>query len=173
MIKLNDYLEFFPVPDNVTAMKIACKEIVNVLEDGVPYQWKLEFKKEEFDSSSSTLKEYLDICVRLEETELQKPLKKKIACMIKKHNNSDRKKPKSRHKRHHGLGKCHQSKHHGGNAGRNIVITMFFVTMTLTSATLFKLVGNTFSPRTVLQNSRGSNRSGSLKTPKGAQKYAA
>eukprot|EP00957_Ditylum_brightwellii_P044676 3387132-Ditylum_brightwellii.AAC.1 len=34
MIKLNDYLEFFPVPDRVTAMKIAQEEFVDVLEDG-------------------------------------------------------------------------------------------------------------------------------------------
>eukprot|EP00957_Ditylum_brightwellii_P060554 4597854-Ditylum_brightwellii.AAC.1 len=60
MIKLNDYLEFFPVPDGITATKIPREEFVNVLEDRVPYQWKLEFKKEGFDSSSSTLKEFLD-----------------------------------------------------------------------------------------------------------------
>eukprot|EP00957_Ditylum_brightwellii_P137487 10482257-Ditylum_brightwellii.AAC.1 len=60
MIKLNDYLVHFPVLDGVTATKIACKEFVNVLEDGVPCQWKLEFKKEGFDLSSSTLKEFLD-----------------------------------------------------------------------------------------------------------------
>eukprot|EP00957_Ditylum_brightwellii_P149290 11370466-Ditylum_brightwellii.AAC.1 len=36
MIKLNDYLVHFPVPDGVAAMKIACKEFVNMLEDGVP-----------------------------------------------------------------------------------------------------------------------------------------
>eukprot|EP00957_Ditylum_brightwellii_P091846 6993468-Ditylum_brightwellii.AAC.1 len=60
MIKLNDYLVHFPVLDGVTAMKIACKEFVDVLEDGVPYQWKLEFKKEGFDLRSSTLKELLD-----------------------------------------------------------------------------------------------------------------
>eukprot|EP00957_Ditylum_brightwellii_P028476 2150464-Ditylum_brightwellii.AAC.1 len=46
LIKLNDYLEFFPVLDGVTTTKIALEEFVNVLEDGVPYQWKLEFKKE-------------------------------------------------------------------------------------------------------------------------------
>eukprot|EP00957_Ditylum_brightwellii_P201988 15328059-Ditylum_brightwellii.AAC.1 len=55
-IKLNDYLEFFPVPEGLTTMKIACEEFVDVLEDGVPCQWKLEFKKEGFDLSSSTLK---------------------------------------------------------------------------------------------------------------------
>eukprot|EP00957_Ditylum_brightwellii_P159102 12109121-Ditylum_brightwellii.AAC.1 len=63
----------------MTATKIACEEFVDVLEDRVPYQWKLEFKKEGFDLSSSTLKEFLDVCVRLEEAELQKPLKKRIA----------------------------------------------------------------------------------------------
>eukprot|EP00957_Ditylum_brightwellii_P159426 12135968-Ditylum_brightwellii.AAC.2 len=70
MIKLNNYLECVPVLDGVTATKIACEEFANVLEDGVPYQWKLEFKKEGFDSSSSVLKEFLDVCVRLEEAEL-------------------------------------------------------------------------------------------------------
>eukprot|EP00957_Ditylum_brightwellii_P119610 9125983-Ditylum_brightwellii.AAC.1 len=60
MIKLNNYLESFPVPDGVTATKIAQEEFIDVLEDRVPYQWKLEFKKESFDSSSLTLKEFLD-----------------------------------------------------------------------------------------------------------------
>eukprot|EP00957_Ditylum_brightwellii_P170523 12980174-Ditylum_brightwellii.AAC.1 len=60
MIKLNNYLEFFLVLDRVTATKIAREEIVDVLEDGVLYQWKLDFKKEGFDLSSSTLKEFLD-----------------------------------------------------------------------------------------------------------------
>eukprot|EP00957_Ditylum_brightwellii_P190004 14465101-Ditylum_brightwellii.AAC.1 len=92
MIKLNDYLEFFPVPDSVTATKIAHKEFVDVLEDGVLYQWKLEFQKEGFDSSSSTLKEFLGVCVHLEEAELQKPLKKYIAHAIKEHDDLDNKK---------------------------------------------------------------------------------
>eukprot|EP00957_Ditylum_brightwellii_P165825 12624956-Ditylum_brightwellii.AAC.1 len=46
MIKLNNYLEFFPVPDGVTAETITREEFVDVLEDEVPYQWKLEFEKE-------------------------------------------------------------------------------------------------------------------------------
>eukprot|EP00957_Ditylum_brightwellii_P055049 4172692-Ditylum_brightwellii.AAC.1 len=46
MIKLNNYLESFPVPDRVTAEKISREEFVDVLEDGIPYQWKLEFEKE-------------------------------------------------------------------------------------------------------------------------------
>eukprot|EP00957_Ditylum_brightwellii_P083768 6367354-Ditylum_brightwellii.AAC.1 len=83
MIKLNNYLESFPVPDGVTAKKISQEEFVDVLEDGVPYQWELEFEKEGFDSSSSMLKEFLDVCIRLEEAELQKPLKKRIARAIK------------------------------------------------------------------------------------------
>eukprot|EP00957_Ditylum_brightwellii_P147883 11260733-Ditylum_brightwellii.AAC.1 len=49
-----------PVPDGVTATKISCNEFVDVLEDEISYQWKLEFKKEGFDLSSSTLKEFLD-----------------------------------------------------------------------------------------------------------------
>eukprot|EP00957_Ditylum_brightwellii_P099684 7593298-Ditylum_brightwellii.AAC.1 len=98
MIKLNDSLVHFPIPDGVTATKISCEEFVNVLEDGIPYQWKLEFEKEGFDLGSSMLKEFLDICVHLEEAELQKPLKKKIACAINDHDNLDGK--KKRHKKH-------------------------------------------------------------------------
>eukprot|EP00957_Ditylum_brightwellii_P149099 11353101-Ditylum_brightwellii.AAC.1 len=106
MIKLNDYLVHFPVPDGVTSMKISREGFVNVLEDGVPYQWKLEFEKEGFNLSSSTLKEFLDMCVCLEEAELQKPLKKKIVCAMKEYDNLDGKrkcqeKPKSHHERHH------------------------------------------------------------------------
>eukprot|EP00957_Ditylum_brightwellii_P041909 3174290-Ditylum_brightwellii.AAC.1 len=121
MIKLNDYLDFPPVPDGVTATKIAREEFVDVLEDRVPCQWKLEFKKEGFDLSSFTLKEFLDICIRLEEAELQKPLKKKIARVIKEYDDLDDKKSKLHHKTHQGQSKCYerhilhqQSKHHGG-----------------------------------------------------------
>eukprot|EP00957_Ditylum_brightwellii_P190124 14473209-Ditylum_brightwellii.AAC.1 len=70
MIKLNDYLAHFLVPDGVTATKISCKEFVDILENGIPYQWKLEFKKEGFDLSSSMLKEFMNTCVCLEEAEL-------------------------------------------------------------------------------------------------------
>eukprot|EP00957_Ditylum_brightwellii_P115261 8789368-Ditylum_brightwellii.AAC.1 len=61
-------------------MKIACKEFADVLEDGVLYQWKLEFEKEGFYSRSSTLKEFLGVCVCLEEAELQKHLKTNSLC---------------------------------------------------------------------------------------------
>eukprot|EP00957_Ditylum_brightwellii_P061342 4655877-Ditylum_brightwellii.AAC.1 len=81
----------------------------------------MEFEKEDFDSSSSTLKEFLDVCVRQEEAELQKPLKKKVTCAIKDHEESDDNKPiKPRYKRREGQTKCYgkrilrqQSKRHG------------------------------------------------------------
>eukprot|EP00957_Ditylum_brightwellii_P199538 15210920-Ditylum_brightwellii.AAC.1 len=38
MIKQNDYLVHFPVPDRVTATKISCEEFVDTLEDGILYQ---------------------------------------------------------------------------------------------------------------------------------------
>eukprot|EP00957_Ditylum_brightwellii_P018728 1406845-Ditylum_brightwellii.AAC.1 len=67
------------------------------------------------------LKEFLDICVCLEEAELQKLLKKKIARVIKEHDDLDNKKSKLRHKTRQGQSKCYgrrilcqQSKHHGG-----------------------------------------------------------
>eukprot|EP00957_Ditylum_brightwellii_P082117 6244507-Ditylum_brightwellii.AAC.1 len=114
MIKLNDYLVQFPVPDKVTAMKISCKESIDVLEDGILYQWKLEFEKEGLNSSSSTLKEFLNVCVHLEEAELKKLLRNKIACAEKEHNKDGKRKhqdkPKLHHKRYHSLGKYHQGK---------------------------------------------------------------
>eukprot|EP00957_Ditylum_brightwellii_P200124 15256379-Ditylum_brightwellii.AAC.1 len=74
MIKLNDYLVHFPVLDGVTATKISHMEFIDILEDRIPYQWKLEFKKEGFDLSLAILKEFLDTCVCLAESELQKSL---------------------------------------------------------------------------------------------------
>eukprot|EP00957_Ditylum_brightwellii_P154989 11796423-Ditylum_brightwellii.AAC.1 len=63
----------------------------------------MEFKKEGFDLISSTLKEFLDMCIRLEEAELQKPLKKRIARVLKDHGEPDDKKPiKPRYKRREG-----------------------------------------------------------------------
>eukprot|EP00957_Ditylum_brightwellii_P095736 7294300-Ditylum_brightwellii.AAC.1 len=103
MIKLNDYLESFPVPDGVTAKKISQEEFVDFLEDGIPFQWKLEFEKEGFDSSSSMLKDFVDVCVHLEEAKLQKPLKKRIAHALREQDKSDDEKPiKPRHKRRKG-----------------------------------------------------------------------
>eukprot|EP00957_Ditylum_brightwellii_P162364 12363179-Ditylum_brightwellii.AAC.1 len=49
----------------------------------------MEFEKEGFDLSSSTLKEFLDVCIRLEEAELQKRLKKRVARALKDHKESD------------------------------------------------------------------------------------
>eukprot|EP00957_Ditylum_brightwellii_P197957 15080850-Ditylum_brightwellii.AAC.1 len=92
MIKLNDYLVHFPVPDGVTVTKISCKEFIDILEDRILYQWKIEFKEEGFDSSSSTFKKFLGIHVHLKEAELQKPLRKLIACTKKEHDEDGKRK---------------------------------------------------------------------------------
>eukprot|EP00957_Ditylum_brightwellii_P182639 13911476-Ditylum_brightwellii.AAC.1 len=63
----------------------------------------MEFEKERFDSSSSTLKDFLDVCVRQKEAELQKPLKKRIARAAREHENlDDEKQIKPRHKKREG-----------------------------------------------------------------------
>eukprot|EP00957_Ditylum_brightwellii_P194299 14798076-Ditylum_brightwellii.AAC.1 len=60
------------------------------------------------------VKEFLDMCVRLEEAELQKLLRKKIAHAEKEHEEDGKRKRqdklKSHHERHHGSGKRHQGK---------------------------------------------------------------
>eukprot|EP00957_Ditylum_brightwellii_P030870 2339134-Ditylum_brightwellii.AAC.1 len=93
------------------------QKIVNGLEDRVMLQWKLEFEKECFDSSSAMLKEFLDVCVHQKEAEMHKPLAKKIACTKKEHDKESRDRKgkhngtsELHHKRHHGLGKCHAGK---------------------------------------------------------------
>eukprot|EP00957_Ditylum_brightwellii_P100596 7667815-Ditylum_brightwellii.AAC.1 len=137
-------------------MKISCEEFVNVLEDRIPYRWKLEFNKEGSNLSFSMLKEFLDTCVHLKEAELQKPLRKTITC-VKKEHDKDRKrkcqdKPKSHHERRHGLGKQHQEKRKKKYCNYH---------------------GSMFSPHTASQNSRGSDRSGLSRTLKGRPKSAA
>eukprot|EP00957_Ditylum_brightwellii_P138502 10557069-Ditylum_brightwellii.AAC.1 len=114
MIKLNDYLVNFPAPEGVTTTKISHEEFVAILEDGILFQWKLEFEKEGFDSRSSMLKEFFNVCICLEEAEMYKSLAKKKACVKKEHNNGGKgkhqDKSKLSHKRHHSLGKCHVGK---------------------------------------------------------------
>eukprot|EP00957_Ditylum_brightwellii_P206489 15348680-Ditylum_brightwellii.AAC.2 len=95
MIKPNDYLVNFPVPEGVTATKISHEEFLDILEDGIPFQWKLKFKKEGFDLSSATLKEILGMWAYLEEAEMHKLLTKKIACAKKEHDKVEKEK-------HHG-----------------------------------------------------------------------
>eukprot|EP00957_Ditylum_brightwellii_P069087 5244423-Ditylum_brightwellii.AAC.1 len=115
MIKLNDYLVNFTVPEKVEATKLSCEELVDVLEDGIPLQWKLEFKKEDFDLSSAIIKEFLDVCVHLEQAELHKLLTKKIACAKKEHEKGRKGKHHGKselhHKRSHGQGKHHAGQH--------------------------------------------------------------
>eukprot|EP00957_Ditylum_brightwellii_P204851 15341083-Ditylum_brightwellii.AAC.2 len=71
-VKLNDNLVQFPVPEGVTTTKISCKEFIDILEDGILYQRKMEFEKGGFNSSSSMLKKFLDVYICLEEADLQK-----------------------------------------------------------------------------------------------------
>eukprot|EP00957_Ditylum_brightwellii_P186048 14165091-Ditylum_brightwellii.AAC.1 len=60
------------------------------------------------------LKEFLDVCICLEEAEIHKPLTKKIAHAKKEHNNGRKEKHqdklKSHHERCHSSGKCHVGK---------------------------------------------------------------
>eukprot|EP00957_Ditylum_brightwellii_P202418 15330068-Ditylum_brightwellii.AAC.1 len=155
MIKLNDYLVNFPVPEGVTATNISHEEFIDMLEDGIPFQWILELKKEGFNSSSVMIKEFLDTCICLEEAEMHKLLVKKIA-RAKKENEGDKKgkhhgKLEWHYKRHHGLGKCHAEK-----CKDFCVITMVFATMTQRCVTSIKLAENMFSLLTVSWISRGS-----------------
>eukprot|EP00957_Ditylum_brightwellii_P063385 4811219-Ditylum_brightwellii.AAC.1 len=54
-------------------MKIPREEFIDVLEDRVPYQWKPEFKKEGFDLSLSTLKEFLDKEIQVTSRDTSQP----------------------------------------------------------------------------------------------------
>eukprot|EP00957_Ditylum_brightwellii_P059160 4489039-Ditylum_brightwellii.AAC.1 len=117
MIKLNDYLVNFHMLEGVDATQFLQEEFVDILEDRILIQWKMEFKKEGFDLNSVTLKEFLNVCMCLEEAMLHKPFAKKIAHVQKEHDEAkeDRKarchaKSELHHRRHHGHGKCHAGK---------------------------------------------------------------
>eukprot|EP00957_Ditylum_brightwellii_P055014 4170198-Ditylum_brightwellii.AAC.1 len=60
------------MPEGGTVTKFLQEEFVNILEGRIPLQWKLEFEKEGLNLSFVTLKVFLDICMLLEEAELQK-----------------------------------------------------------------------------------------------------
>eukprot|EP00957_Ditylum_brightwellii_P002085 160494-Ditylum_brightwellii.AAC.1 len=107
MIKLNDYLVDFPVPEGVPATKLSHKEFVDILEDKVLLQWKLQFKKEGFYSSSVTLKEFVDTYVRLEEAEMYKLLTKMIAHAKKDHGETSR----DRRGKHHVMSELFHKRH--------------------------------------------------------------
>eukprot|EP00957_Ditylum_brightwellii_P125955 9602335-Ditylum_brightwellii.AAC.1 len=44
-IKLNDYLEKFPVFEGIMGTKLPQEETVDILEDGIPLKWKIKFDK--------------------------------------------------------------------------------------------------------------------------------
>eukprot|EP00957_Ditylum_brightwellii_P129789 9900183-Ditylum_brightwellii.AAC.2 len=52
----------------------------HVLDDGVLLQWKLEFEKEGFNSSSAMLKEVMDICVPRRSRAVQAACKENSSC---------------------------------------------------------------------------------------------
>eukprot|EP00957_Ditylum_brightwellii_P160993 12256868-Ditylum_brightwellii.AAC.1 len=74
MIKLNNYLVNFPVLEGVTTEKISREEFIDILEDGI---------------LASMLKEFLDVCICVEEAETHKPLAKKIAHTKKEHDSDE------------------------------------------------------------------------------------
>eukprot|EP00957_Ditylum_brightwellii_P102362 7802372-Ditylum_brightwellii.AAC.1 len=59
MVELNAYLDKLPVPEGVTAMKLSWKKLVNVLDDGVLLQWKLDFKSNVLTQALPPLKSFL------------------------------------------------------------------------------------------------------------------
>ena len=58
VLKLNNYLMEFPTLTGIEARKLGTKEILEVLENGIPTSWKFQMDKEGFNVSSSTLKQY-------------------------------------------------------------------------------------------------------------------
>eukprot|EP00957_Ditylum_brightwellii_P188114 14321114-Ditylum_brightwellii.AAC.1 len=61
-----------------------------------------------------------------------------------------------------------------GSVRKSVAATMGFITMmTQRSATIIKLAGSMFSPLTMSQKSRGSDRSALLRIPRGMQRSTA
>eukprot|EP00957_Ditylum_brightwellii_P009095 687687-Ditylum_brightwellii.AAC.1 len=116
--------------------------------------YKLEFNKEGFGSRSSTLEEFLDTCVYLEEAEIHKPIAKKTAIAQKDHDKVTKPKGKAGHQENT------QSQIHAmknitwditpESKRKKYASTMVFVTMTLKNATMCVPAGSTHSSLTAL-----------------------
>eukprot|EP00957_Ditylum_brightwellii_P103476 7884518-Ditylum_brightwellii.AAC.1 len=82
VVKLNNYLTEFPTPTGVEAKKLEPKELLEVLENRIPTTWKFQMDKEGFDASSSTLKDFMETCIRYEVCKPKVTKKTSAACKI-------------------------------------------------------------------------------------------
>eukprot|EP00957_Ditylum_brightwellii_P197088 15014938-Ditylum_brightwellii.AAC.1 len=80
VVNLNNYLTDFLTPMGVKARKLEQEELLGVLENRIPTSWTFQMDKEDFDASSSTLKEFTEICVHYKECKLKMTEKKNTAC---------------------------------------------------------------------------------------------
>ena len=81
VLELNEYLREFPIVNGVSETKLSDAEIMEILEYGVPREYRREFTVQGFDPLTQGLKKFIEFCTRLEawETSLEKPIPKKVA----------------------------------------------------------------------------------------------
>ena len=81
VLELNEYLKEFPTVNGAKETKLPESEVMEILEYGVPAQYRREFTVQGFDPLTQGLKKFLEFCSRLESCELtmEKPIPKKVA----------------------------------------------------------------------------------------------
>ena len=81
VLELNECLREFPIVNGVSETKLSDAEIMEILEYGVPREYRREFTVQGFDPLTQGLKKFIEFCTRLEawETSLEKPIPKKAA----------------------------------------------------------------------------------------------
>eukprot|EP00957_Ditylum_brightwellii_P163061 12416721-Ditylum_brightwellii.AAC.1 len=70
----------FPTPTGIDAKKPEDEEILEVLENGISTSWKFQMDKEGFDTSSSTINIFTEICVHYKECKPKKTKESSAAC---------------------------------------------------------------------------------------------
>ena len=65
VLKLNEYLKEFPTVKGIKETKLQESDIMEILEYGVPAQYRREFTVQGFDPLTQGLKKFLEFCSRL------------------------------------------------------------------------------------------------------------
>ena len=71
VVEINSYFKYFPWVEGSSSApeKLADDELIDIMEFGCPPRWQKSMVMHDFDSTTATIKEFVEFCERLERTE--------------------------------------------------------------------------------------------------------